>query len=68
MADSNPTETLQGLAAGIRTCEACRLCVGRRQAVPGEGNPRASIMFIGEAPAPSRTNRAGRLSAGAASS
>ena len=50
MADSNSTETLQELAAGIRTCEACGLCTGRRQAVPGEGNPRASIMFIGEGP------------------
>jgi len=50
MVDSNPTETLQELAAGIRVCEACRLCAGRLQAVPGEGNPRASIMFVGEGP------------------
>ena len=41
---------LDELAASIRVCTKCVLCEGRTQAVPGEGNPRAQVMFIGEAP------------------
>lgn len=41
---------LDELAADIRVCTKCGLCEGRTQAVPGEGNPRAQVMFIGEAP------------------
>ena len=33
-----------------KTCQRCRLCEGRHHAVFGEGNPRASVMFIGEGP------------------
>jgi len=31
-------------------CEKCRLCQQRTNIVPGEGNPNADIMFIGEGP------------------
>mgnify|MGYP000005804684 CR=1 FL=1 len=31
-------------------CEKCRLCEGRNHIVPGEGNPNARLMFIGEGP------------------
>ena len=34
----------------IETCSRCRLCEGRTHAVPGEGNPAADLMFIGEGP------------------
>jgi len=34
----------------IRDCSKCGLCKERTQAVPGEGNPHADIMFIGEGP------------------
>ena len=34
----------------ISTCEKCRLCQTRTNVVPGEGNPRARLMFIGEGP------------------
>ena len=34
----------------IHTCSACALCEGRRFAVPGEGNPDADLMLIGEGP------------------
>lgn len=34
----------------IRKCRNCRLFEGTNNAVPGEGNPEADIMFIGEAP------------------
>jgi DNA polymerase len=31
-------------------CTRCRLCEGRNQIVFGDGNPNASLMFIGEGP------------------
>lgn len=34
----------------IRTCQACRLCQTRNNVVPGEGNPHADLMLIGEGP------------------
>ncbi len=34
----------------INKCKNCRLFEGTNNAVPGEGNPNADIMFIGEAP------------------
>ncbi|MFA6991727.1 MAG: uracil-DNA glycosylase [Candidatus Gracilibacteria bacterium] len=34
----------------IITCQKCRLCKGRKNAVPGEGSYKAEIMFIGEGP------------------
>jgi len=34
----------------VRTCIRCPLHKSRRHAVPGEGNLRAPIMFVGEAP------------------
>ena len=41
---------LEALREKILTCRLCRLCEGATQAVPGEGNPHAEILFIGEAP------------------
>jgi len=43
-------DMLTFLAGQIRLCRNCDLCLGRRQAVPGEGNPRARILFVGEGP------------------
>lgn len=34
----------------IMACQACPLFKGRKQAVPGEGNRKAQLMFVGEAP------------------
>ena len=34
----------------IATCEKCRLCQTRTNVVPGEGDPQARLMFIGEGP------------------
>ncbi len=39
-----------GLFERIEGCEACGLCRSRRHAVPGEGNPRARLMLVGEGP------------------
>lgn len=38
------------LYAEISTCEKCRLCQTRTHVVPGEGDPKADLMFIGEGP------------------
>ena len=41
---------LDALAKEIYGCDRCGLAKGRTRAVPGEGNPHAEIIFIGEAP------------------
>lgn len=43
-------EILKEVAAEVSTCAKCDLCKTRTKAVPGEGNPHAKIMFIGEGP------------------
>ncbi|MEI6478454.1 MAG: uracil-DNA glycosylase [bacterium] len=44
------THKLSDLADQVRTCTLCRLCEGRTNAVPGEGNFSADVVFIGEGP------------------
>jgi len=41
---------LEEIANRIRNCRKCELYKYRRNPVPGEGNPDAEILFIGEAP------------------
>lgn len=41
---------LDQVAAQIQTCRACVLSTTRTHAVPGEGNPHAVVMFVGEGP------------------
>lgn len=41
---------LDAIAQQILNCRKCPLHKTRKNPVPGEGNPRAKIMFIGEAP------------------
>jgi DNA polymerase len=43
-------DDLEILAGQVTSCQKCRLGQSRKKAVPGEGDPRAAIMFIGEAP------------------
>ena len=43
-------ETLEAYAATAAGCTRCRLAEGRTQVVFGSGNPRADLMFVGEAP------------------
>lgn len=38
------------LAEQISECTACALCEGCQQKVPGQGDPRAPLMLIGEGP------------------
>ena len=42
--------TLDEIAMQVRGCTLCELYRSRTQGVPGDGNPEAEIMFIGEAP------------------
>lgn len=41
---------LNEIAAEVRGCPKCELCKSRTHAVPGEGDPHARIMLIGEGP------------------
>ncbi|HNQ81229.1 MAG TPA: uracil-DNA glycosylase [Candidatus Aminicenantes bacterium] len=42
--------TLDDVSAEIRACRKCSLAAGRTKAVPGEGNPKSPLMFVGEGP------------------
>jgi DNA polymerase len=43
-------DTLDAIAADVCSCRNCPLFQGRTHGVPGEGDPNAEIMFIGEGP------------------
>ena len=43
-------DSLEQVAGRIRNCIDCPLSGGRTNTVPGEGNPQAVVMFIGEGP------------------
>ncbi|MDE3054726.1 MAG: uracil-DNA glycosylase [Gemmatimonadota bacterium] len=42
--------TLDDVAAAVAACTKCGLHKGARNPVPGEGNPQAGLMCVGEAP------------------
>ena len=46
----NSNELMDGLTREILHCTRCGLHLGRSNAVPGEGNIHADILFIGEGP------------------
>ncbi len=41
---------LAAVAGEVAACTACGLCRGRTLTVPGEGDPEAAVMFVGEGP------------------
>lgn len=41
---------LEQISKNVVNCKKCRLCDLATNAVPGEGNPDADLVFIGEAP------------------
>jgi len=43
-------ETLENIWRDIGDCTRCGLCEGRTQVVNTHGNPKARLMFVGEAP------------------
>jgi DNA polymerase len=44
------SENLGDVRRSIGDCKLCPLCEGRTQIVHSEGNPKARLMFVGEAP------------------
>ncbi len=50
MNESEKQVLLDQIASEIRACKRCPLGETRLNAVPGEGNPAAELMFIGEGP------------------
>jgi len=48
--ENEPVAALEVIAAQVRVCPKCELCRSRTHAVPGEGNPKARVMLIGEGP------------------
>jgi len=48
--DLGALDTIEAVAERIRTTYCCELCPNRTNAVPGEGNPRARLVLIGEGP------------------
>ena len=44
------SEALTLIGQEVRSCTKCRLHQGTRNGVPGEGNPNAEILFVGEGP------------------
>jgi DNA polymerase len=45
-----PAADLTAIAAEIAACRKCKLCEGRTNTVPGEGNPATELLFVGEGP------------------
>jgi uracil-DNA glycosylase family 4 len=60
-----PDDSLEKIAAEVTGCPLCKLARTRKNAVPGEGQLAAKIMFIGEAPGRSEDEK-GRPFVGAA--
>ena len=50
MADAEKAAELEKIAEQVHQCRKCELGSLRTNAVPGEGNPNARIMFVGEGP------------------
>jgi DNA polymerase len=44
------TPDLKEIEQQVARCKNCKLGTGQARAVPGEGNPHASVMLVGEAP------------------
>ena len=65
MAAQKHDDSLEKIAAEVRGCPLCKLARTRKNAVPGEGQLAAKIMFIGEAPGRSEDEK-GRPFVGAA--
>jgi uracil-DNA glycosylase len=65
MAAQNHDDSLEKIAAEVRGCPLCKLARTRKNAVPGEGQLSAKILFIGEAPGRSEDEK-GRPFVGAA--
>ena len=63
--DLSSLATLEDVAVRIRSTACCELCAHRINAVPGEGNPHARLMLVGEGPG-AREDATGRPFVGSA--
>lgn len=45
-----PLDSLAKVAVELQGCTRCKLCLGRKTIVVGEGNPKAQLVFVGEGP------------------
>ena len=66
--ESTGADTLEHVSTEIAACQKCGLAKTRTHTVPGEGNPHAALVFVGEAPGASEdkqgrpfVGRAGQL-------
>ena len=50
LAPGDPADSLERIAGEVRGCHKCALGALRTNVVPGEGAPRARLVFVGEAP------------------
>ena len=50
LGDRHVSEPLELIADEVRSCTRCRLYQTAKKGVPGEGNPRADILLVGEGP------------------
>jgi uracil-DNA glycosylase family 4 len=64
-AETTPIAGLEALNTKIKKCTLCRLHIGRKNAVPGEGVLNPKLMIVGEAPTED-DDRAGAPFVGAA--
>lgn len=46
----SPEQALEAIARRVAGCTLCSLCKTRTNTVPGQGNPRPELMFVGEGP------------------
>ena len=63
--EPNPWISLEQVAQAVSSCAKCLLHATRTRTVPGEGDPKARLMFVGEAPGADE-DRLGRPFVGAA--
>jgi DNA polymerase len=50
VSDASVTENLESIRADLADCRRCKLAPTRKNLVFGSGNPKAKLMFVGEAP------------------
>ena len=44
------SDSFERIEADVRACSGCRLCQGRKNAVPGEGARQPAVLVVGEGP------------------
>ena len=48
--DATDMKSLEAIAKKVKGCKKCEIGYTRTNPVPGQGNPKARLMFVGEAP------------------